>query len=159
MYAALMATMLLGGLWHGAAWHFVIWGLFHGALLILFRLEPISRIWALVPSVFAVPIFFQLTAIGWLLFRAPSLSDAATYAHTVLSGVDLAGVPWIDAAWLLGCAIPLMAFEIYVHRRNDHLEAWLYWPRLARVLFFSASILAIIYLKPPEITAFIYFQF
>lgn len=76
---ALFATMVLGGLWHGAAWTFIAWGAFHGALLVGHRFliqrssAPVPhsrvRLWA------SRIVMFHLVAFGWLLFRAESLSQ------------------------------------------------------------------------------------
>ncbi len=79
-YINLALTMLLGGLWHGASWMFVIWGAFHGLMLIVHRLwsrgvEPdpanlsfLQRAWRRVG-------FFQLTCIGWIFFRSVDLDQ------------------------------------------------------------------------------------
>lgn len=77
----LMITMLLGGLWHGAAWHFVIWGAYHGALLVLHRIgKPVwlffsncfsPKLWSIV----CVVTMFHLTVLGWVIFRAESFND------------------------------------------------------------------------------------
>lgn len=78
----LMLTMLLGGLWHGANWTFVIWGFLHGSYLILQRLfEPLSqRLMKLIPgfiySFFSIIITFLLVNIAWIFFRSQSVSDA-----------------------------------------------------------------------------------
>jgi D-alanyl-lipoteichoic acid acyltransferase DltB (MBOAT superfamily) len=79
-YRNLFLTMLLGGLWHGAAWTYVAWGVFHGGLLISYRLIPSGVFnglrlgkWG---DVLAVVIMFHFTCIGWLLFRAESIAQA-----------------------------------------------------------------------------------
>jgi D-alanyl-lipoteichoic acid acyltransferase DltB (MBOAT superfamily) len=74
-YVNLFLTMLLGGLWHGAAWNFIWWGCYHGLLLICHRVYvrgrdtavPIQKWW---PAALQVFIMFQFTLFGWLLFRA-----------------------------------------------------------------------------------------
>jgi D-alanyl-lipoteichoic acid acyltransferase DltB (MBOAT superfamily) len=78
----LLITMVLGGLWHGAAWPFVIWGLFHGLLLIVYRYAqrlPVLRGWLLGPAplarVTSWAVMFHLTCLGWLIFRARSATD------------------------------------------------------------------------------------
>jgi alginate O-acetyltransferase complex protein AlgI len=72
-YANLIATMLLGGLWHGAGWTFVAWGGYHGVLLALERcLRPRVH----VPPVVAIPVTLVLVINGWVLFRA---HDFGTY--------------------------------------------------------------------------------
>ena len=69
----LMLTMLLGGLWHGAGILFIAWGAWHGALLVFYRYVPIDK-WLMqfgrVGKVVAIVLFFHLTCIGWIFFRA-----------------------------------------------------------------------------------------
>jgi alginate O-acetyltransferase complex protein AlgI len=74
---ATFLAMGLSGLWHGAAWHFVVWGLYHGVLLEVYRTvgPPVQR---LVPAgvgrrMAAIVLMFTLTCLGWLVFRAPSM--------------------------------------------------------------------------------------
>jgi|SRR5581483_2879401 len=78
-YRNLFVTMLLGGLWHGAAWTFVVWGGYHGALLVVHRAIPWPA-WtgrrALRPV--RVVLTFGLVCVGWVFFRAPSLGGAGT---------------------------------------------------------------------------------
>ena len=74
MYRNLMITMLLGGLWHGASWTFVLWGAFHGALLVAYRLA--ATWWDRLPAMVAGAAMFVLVVIGWVLFRATDLDMA-----------------------------------------------------------------------------------
>ena len=79
-----MLTMVLGGLWHGAAWTFVVWGVYHGVLLVVHRLaspwlaaihprDPIDRAcWAGLRMF----VTFHLVCAGWLIFRANTLEQA-----------------------------------------------------------------------------------
>jgi D-alanyl-lipoteichoic acid acyltransferase DltB (MBOAT superfamily) len=76
---ALVATMVLGGLWHGAAWNFVAWGAFHAAGLVVHRAWAAwnpglrrSAAW----GVLATLLTFHFVCVGWVLFRAPSLGVA-----------------------------------------------------------------------------------
>ena len=73
-YQNLMVTFLLGGLWHGAGWSFVIWGLLHGLALV------IQRIWKgtgiAIPKLFCWFITFMFVNVTWVFFRAETLSDA-----------------------------------------------------------------------------------
>ena len=70
----LMITMLLGGLWHGAGIFFIVWGFYHGALLVLYRLVPIDTFlisrFGRAGKALSVVIFFHLVCIGWIFFRA-----------------------------------------------------------------------------------------
>lgn len=99
-YRNLMLTMLLGGLWHGAAWNFVLWGFYHGSLLVIHRLsQPVllrvgGALGAISPLWFGLRIAFMflLTCYGWLLFRATSFDQIAEMTRalsTPLQGLDV----------------------------------------------------------------------
>lgn len=75
MYRNLMLTMLIGGLWHGANWTFVIWGAYHGVLLVAYH-HVSSRINSF-PTWAAQLITFVLVVVGWVFFRATDLSMAS----------------------------------------------------------------------------------
>ena len=80
-YRNLMLTMVLGGLWHGANWTFILWGLWHGAALAIERAlgsKDRATVW---PKFVGWPLTMILVLIGWVMFRAPTVSDAmAMYA-------------------------------------------------------------------------------
>jgi alginate O-acetyltransferase complex protein AlgI len=82
----LMITMVLGGLWHGAAWTFVLWGAFHGACLVV---EHQFRGRVRLPSWLAWLITFNLVVLAWVLFRSPDLAAFATF----LSRLTVGGAP------------------------------------------------------------------
>ncbi len=84
---ALMATMLLGGLWHGAGWHFVVWGAAHGLGLaggVLWRLQP-RRL----PPWAAGCLTFLFVVTTWVFFRAPTLQSAGALLQAMLGGGDI----------------------------------------------------------------------
>lgn len=95
-YRNLMVTMLLGGLWHGASWTFVLWGAFHGAILIVYRVIGVDE-WlgrrassgaiAKLQDVFLVACMFLLICTGWLLFRAPNMDTVVAFVRGI-GGID-----------------------------------------------------------------------
>ena len=88
-YLNLMITMLLGGLWHGANWTFVVWGGYHGALLIADRkLEPLLT---RMPTVLYRALTFALVVVGWVFFRAPTLDLAFAWLGEMV-GIGAAGL-------------------------------------------------------------------
>ena len=98
-YVNLLLVMLLGGLWHGAAWNFVVWGGLHGALLAFERARGRTAIYARLPRPLRVAATFSVVSIGWVFFRAADLGAAVRYLETMLglraaepSGAVLAGV-------------------------------------------------------------------
>ncbi len=80
-YVNLMATMVLGGLWHGAAWNFVFWGFYHGALLVACHaLRSLREPWqrgGLLTRSLSIVVTFGLTLFGWILFRCSSTENLA----------------------------------------------------------------------------------
>ncbi|HZK08259.1 MAG TPA: MBOAT family protein [Bacteroidales bacterium] len=78
MYFNLWVVFLISGLWHGAAWNFVVWGAFHGLFLVADRMF-LLRVLKAVGKVPAIVITYFITLIGWVLFRAASLADAFAY--------------------------------------------------------------------------------
>ena len=90
-YRNLVLTMLLGGLWHGANWTFIVWGAWHGGLMALERALGIKGRRQLLPTVLAWPLTMVLVLIGWVMFRAESLGQAlAIHAGMLgLNGVAL----------------------------------------------------------------------
>ncbi len=85
MYRNLMITMLLGGLWHGANWTFVIWGGYHGALLVTYRLA--RRPWDALPAPLRRAATFLLVLVGWVFFRADNLAMAGDLLGAMFGGV------------------------------------------------------------------------
>ncbi|HEX2033946.1 MAG TPA: MBOAT family O-acyltransferase, partial [Chloroflexota bacterium] len=83
VYRNLFLTMLIGGLWHGANWTFVIWGAYHGLLLMLYRAT--SRVWDRVPALLTQAVTFLLVVIGWVFFRALDLEMATSLLRTMFT--------------------------------------------------------------------------
>ncbi len=104
----LCLTMLLGGLWHGAAWHFVAWGAYHGGLLVAHRiLQPVLAALRL-PRAVKIALFFQLTCVGWVLFRVTELGDVVDIARSLAQPLEL--TPYVGAmAAYLGLLIAPLA--------------------------------------------------
>ena len=165
--------MFLAGLWHGASWHFVLWGLYHGVLLVAFAVAGRLVLWPnranddLVEAPpyrwrfwFKAFLFFQLTCIGWLIFRVNSLSQLKEASWNILrvstwqaSAVDLNLVYRIAVL-----VIPLLGFQIYQHCSRRR-EPWLGWPYGVRVMFYTLLFYSIVLFGTPEHHEFIYFQF
>ncbi|MCX6996923.1 MAG: hypothetical protein NTV49_07520 [Kiritimatiellaeota bacterium] len=80
----LMLTMLLGGLWHGAAWNFVAWGALHGLLLLAERLRGRHSLYERVPPQLQIMITFVLVLFTWVFFRASDVSAAWAYCGRML---------------------------------------------------------------------------
>jgi alginate O-acetyltransferase complex protein AlgI len=96
-YANLAIVMLLGGLWHGAAWNFVIWGGLHGLLLMVERLLGKDTLYHRLPRCVKTAITFVLVCFTWVFFRAADLPAAVAYCRSLVgltapqAGADLIG--------------------------------------------------------------------
>ena len=82
-YFNLFLVMLLGGLWHGAAWNFVIWGSIHGIMLAIERLHGKASYYFRTPKIFRTFFTFIIVCIGWVFFRANNLTDAITFLKSL----------------------------------------------------------------------------
>ena len=80
----LMLVMLLGGLWHGAAWNFVTWGGIHGAMLVAERLQGKNSFYRRLPRPLRIAITFFVVTIAWVFFRAADLPSAINYCAAML---------------------------------------------------------------------------
>jgi len=74
-YRNLFLTMLIGGLWHGAGWTFVVWGAYHGLLLAFYR--RFGRLWDKLPALVRQVAMFVLVVVGWVFFRSSDFGMAA----------------------------------------------------------------------------------
>ncbi|MBF0189491.1 MAG: MBOAT family protein [Magnetococcales bacterium] len=160
----LMATMLLCGLWHGADWRFVVWGGYHGLLLMLTqglqRLlgQPLPDSLDRHPaSWLGVFVTFHLVCIGWVLFRSEDLGHflhiANIFATTPLSQGITPGLLLTFASLTL----PLMVFQVVQH--TSSLTLWNDWSPTLRVAGGMALLGLILFMGPAEKPDFIYFQF
>ncbi|MEZ5974108.1 MAG: MBOAT family O-acyltransferase [Planctomycetota bacterium] len=82
-YVNLSLTMLLGGLWHGANWTFIVWGAWQGFWLVVERLSGRSSWYAFAPRGIQMGLTFGLVIIGWVFFRADNLGHALEYLQAM----------------------------------------------------------------------------
>lgn len=92
-YVNLMLVFFLSGLWHGASWTFVVWGIFHGAFLVIERLGLGSTLKKTHP-ILAIFYTCVIVATGWVLFRSEDLNSALSYINNMYS------FPVIDTVYL-----------------------------------------------------------
>jgi alginate O-acetyltransferase complex protein AlgI len=88
-YVNLGIVMLLGGLWHGAAWNFVVWGAFHGALLAVERLRDKRGLLGVLPRPLQITGTFVMVLVSWVFFRAANLASALDYLQA-MAGLGVA---------------------------------------------------------------------
>ncbi|MCY4402521.1 MAG: MBOAT family protein [Candidatus Poribacteria bacterium] len=88
-YINLALVMLLGGLWHGASWNFVIWGGIHGGMLAIERYRGKTSFYETLPRVLRIVLTFLLVLITWVFFRSIDLSHALTYLQCMFSSANI----------------------------------------------------------------------
>jgi alginate O-acetyltransferase complex protein AlgI len=91
-YLNLMIVMLLGGLWHGASWNFVIWGGIHGVMLAVERAQGKDSLYRRLPHPVRVAVTFAVVCISWVFFRAATLPAAERYVLAMFAGGGDQGV-------------------------------------------------------------------
>ncbi|MEO1066765.1 MAG: MBOAT family protein [Pseudomonadota bacterium] len=158
-YRNLMITMLLGGIWHGAAWTFVIWGALHGGALVLERVFNLAKaaeagVMTRSACVFAT---FHFVCFAWIFFRAEDLATALSFVGGLADFKELSP----DVSWFaLGLIFGSLAFQFVRADLNDRVGIWLGCVApIVRGVVFIAGLLAIQWLAPSGVAPFIYFQF
>ena len=157
----LAITMLLGGLWHGAAWGFVVWGGLHGLYLMADRWagrdrpevgRPLRR-----ADVAPMLWTFHLVCLSWLFFRAGTLGGALAYLQQVVTlGQGTVSLGSIVLVLLTGLAV--LALDL-VQRNSGRHDEVLRWSESRRGLVYGVAIAAIVVFSGGSPVPFIYFQF
>jgi D-alanyl-lipoteichoic acid acyltransferase DltB (MBOAT superfamily) len=150
----LLLTMLLGGLWHGANWTFLLWGALHGGALALeHRLGWFSKHRIL--GIFAT---FHLTVFGFVIFRAHSISQAAVLISRMIGPPYQGPDDGHLSRQLLITVLPLLLVEFFQEQsKNDELLASL--PKPVQAGLMAALVLVTAFLGATFSQEFIYFQF
>ena len=152
VYRNLMITMLLGGLWHGASWTFVVWGGYHGLLLALYQATRGS--WDRLPTSARRVATFGLVVVGWVFFRSDTFEMATSLLTRMFSwhaGSSLVGGPM-----LLGV---LIVAAVAAHWGPNTFELPHRWspPYVAGFALLLGVCLLFLYGAPSS--PFLYFQF
>jgi alginate O-acetyltransferase complex protein AlgI len=163
-YRNLIITMLLGGLWHGAAWNFVIWGAMHGVVLMLTRMWQRTRWRAALPvsrwpwyKPLMVLLTFHFVCLTWVMFRVTSLEQAWAVLSRIAAGVGGVGnvAPTVALALAAG-------YTIHATPRRWIERAVLVFeelPVVAQAALLALAVFALREVASSQVVPFIYFQF
>ncbi len=169
-YLNLFITMLLGGLWHGAAIRFVLWGALHGVALALHKLwlekvrgaKPTGEGMSFLARIGGVFLTFNLVCLGWLLFRAESMQTVSLMLHQILYNFNVAMIPqviegyrWIFLLIAAGYLLHLLPESVDSLARRIVAAA----PMAVQVLLVAVMVWCVMQVKSSDIQPFIYFQF
>ncbi len=158
-YVNLTITMLLGGIWHGAAWKFVLWGALHGGGLALERAAglgdgPRRTRWV---RIVATLVVFHFVCLAWIFFRASSMENALG----VIEGLARWGEPLLLAKpYLVALIVLSLAINFTPRDLLNRLEATLSrWPLVVRGVVAGLVVVLIETMGGDGVAPFIYFQF
>lgn len=169
-YRNLMLTMVLGGLWHGAAWTFVAWGTLHGVALVVERLlgvgdtsrngrtDAVGRTIGQHPIrvAFRWIVTFHIVCVAWVLFRAETFELAADFLRGFVTAPIGGGVEWVAVLLILGALLaqitPTDAIAVLRQRMADT-------DPLLQGAVLGIWIALVVALGPEGVAPFIYFQF
>lgn len=162
----LMLTMVLGGLWHGAAWTFVFWGVYQGLVLVVGRVvEGAARRFGFRPRdgitagrVALALLMFHVTCYGWLIFRAGSMAQIAQLTEALLTDWRPGPQAAAFGAALVSYALPMLVIHAMEARRGSLLGV-LEMPPVWRYSLFAAVFYLTLLFGDFGGSQFIYFQF
>ncbi|MBX9570427.1 MAG: hypothetical protein K2X77_16135 [Candidatus Obscuribacterales bacterium] len=173
-YYNLMVTMLLGGLWHGAAWHFVAWGGLHGGLLIVnhkYSDFVERRPWLQhahahpVGKVLSITLTFMMVLVSWVFFRAETVTHALSMLKSMFLEFEASSAV-LSMSTIAPLCVALSVYSIYalLNRMHDNSSFVFLRPRLsltipARAALYLGVAFAAVGLAPSAPSPFIYFQF
>jgi D-alanyl-lipoteichoic acid acyltransferase DltB (MBOAT superfamily) len=162
-------TMLLAGLWHGAAWNFVLWGLYLTLTLVAYRLYDVfvqprvnrafagAAWWRIARGITARGVMFLGTLYAFLIFRASSLAQVVDLTIALGHFQSLAPVLVMGSKFLLLTA-PIILLDLYEYRTNKQ-DSFARWPVLAQAVTYASSLLLFVTIGEYDAASFIYFQF
>jgi D-alanyl-lipoteichoic acid acyltransferase DltB (MBOAT superfamily) len=156
-YRNLLLTMLLGGLWHGAAWTFVIWGGIHGAGLAIERAlgwRPTSR----AACWFGRVLTFHIVCLAWIFFRADSFSSAGQVIERLFTAWGQPS-PLVTASVVLAIVVGIAGQYLGAGAVSATLSGFQRLPTLAQAGCFGVVLTLILTLGPEGVAPFIYFRF
>jgi alginate O-acetyltransferase complex protein AlgI len=160
-YVNLAVVMLFGGLWHGANWTFIVWGAYHGALLIAERWAGRKPAYQKLPRPLRIAFTFVLVLSSWVWFRAESLPAALAYFEAMFGGVSPTATTALLAAQLfapgkvalMAAAALFLCAPFQAHDWSENVT----WPKA--ILVPSVFATALLAMFSQAANPFLYFRF
>jgi alginate O-acetyltransferase complex protein AlgI len=173
----LLIVFFLTGLWHGASWTFVVWGLYHGLFLLIERVA-LGRVLARLPLALRAAYTLLVIIVGWVFFRAPSFTQALQFLKAML--VSPATVPWtpptllwltpeVAGALIVGIVFSFPVLPRLLDKRHSRVARSAIYPepRLDTLFVHALPVgvliagfaLCIVFLASGSLNPFLYFRF
>ena len=155
-YRNLMITMILGGLWHGAAWSYAVWGFFHGLMLAVERFVK-DLGWSMqdkLPRAIHMLFVFSMVTLAWLLFKLPEFTHVIDYLRSIANNTGGSEIQPPLVFFVLLFSIPVVLYHLlYLWTRRER-------PQMATLRpLFHGTMLFLILVNSGSGASFIYFQF
>lgn len=159
-YRNLMLTMLLGGLWHGAAWTFVIWGFLHGGIQVIYRLFRIDDLLAAKRHLVGWNIgawlaWTPFVILTWIFFRAETADAAFAMIGGIMQFSGISEGSWATLGWFAALLIPIEIHQRFFEAKRPFAS----WPFLVRFTCLLIMLLVILTQMASSSPEFIYFAF
>ncbi|MBU1122343.1 MAG: MBOAT family protein, partial [Candidatus Omnitrophica bacterium] len=155
-YANLLIVMLIGGVWHGANYTFIVWGLYHGLLLVAHKVYS-KYINISIPKIIGILITFHLVCLGWIFFRADNIHLAWDVFRAAFK-IQEFDVSYLNSAMKLAFfLVPLLILQVF-ERRFRLKQNFINFPFVLRFTFAIVAVLSVT-LFGIRGNEFIYFEF
>jgi len=166
-YVNLMLTMLLGGLWHGASFKFVVWGGLHGAALAATRFWSEHRptswpTWLRLPKLLGALLTFHFVCLAWIFFRAGSMELAVEVVARIFGDFYTSIIPDVVHGYSLVFGLMLAAYVLHFlpqKVKEWYREVFVSLPSLVKILLAAVVAFLVYQASSAELQPFIYFQF
>jgi alginate O-acetyltransferase complex protein AlgI len=167
MYLNIIITMLLGGLWHGASWRFIIWGGLHGAALTLHkfyrsRIRPVMSQYDQLRNLGRIFITFHFVCFCWIFFRAPDMDTVGEILGQIFFHLNLSLLGDFVEGYKVVMMLMAIGYLLHFIPREAELaaqETVSRMPLAGKAAFMISVIILVIQTKASGIQPFIYFQF
>jgi len=157
-YVNLALVMLLGGLWHGAAWTFLLWGAWQGLFLILERRAGGHSPYGFLPRPMQVLCTFVIVVFGWVIFKAENLAQLSSMWRGMVGMHGLGAVPSLGAQGPIAYGALLLGLGLAFAAPRSDLLVRRFHP-LVMLGIFGLFVIAVAQLLATDFVPFLYFQF
>jgi alginate O-acetyltransferase complex protein AlgI len=132
LYFNLWIVFLISGLWHGAAWNFILWGAFHGLFLVMDRLFLI-KLTSKIGKIPRILLTYFITLIGWVIFRAESLGFAMKYIKNLFTPDGNLFPDYLTNQFVVMMFVGALFYFIVVSKWGRKLEKFFYYTDYVRL--------------------------
>lgn len=168
MYTNLMLTMVIGGLWHGASWMYLIWGAYHGAMLAIHKM--LRKLWhtpqwlkGSMPAIaFNIALTFTLIVIGFAVFRAPSMETLGDMLTQITESMHWDMLPQIVSAYPLVFVAIITGLLLHMSPHTWTLRLqhiYTACPAILQAIILALVIFAVIQTRSADLVPFVYLQY